>query len=308
MAQLSSGSPVYLYAPSLLIARFDEAGTFHYLLPGEEDQAEASRPSGPGLASADGLWTAINDGDRLWLQSVGDADTRLQVSDPGADSDAPLSGQSPIVWGQSVHRNEFGIDGGLFWSPQGHLLAFYRMDQSMVGQYPLLQTDPREAEVHWVRYPMAGMTSHQVTIGIYNPDTQQTVYLRTNDKPAGKDGINDADHYLCSVCWTPDCRQILVAELNRRQNYMEMNVYDAATGVYQRTLFTESSDRYVEPKAPVLFLPGSNSRFVWLSERAGYQQAYLYDVRDTQVDCCLLTPDHSDILRVIGIDPKARRL
>ena len=83
--------------------------------------------------------------------------------------------EGDIVWGQSVHRNEFGINGGIFWSPSGHQLAFYRMDETMVQSYPLVQTDDREATVRWSKYPMAGMTSHQVTVGIFNPDTQATV-------------------------------------------------------------------------------------------------------------------------------------
>ena len=224
---------------------------------------------------------------------------RQEVSDPNADSDSPDEGQSPIVWGQSVHRNEFGIDGGIFWSPKGHLLAFYRMDQSMVGQYPLLQTDPQEAEVKWIRYPMAGMTSHQVTLGIYNPDNKQTVWLKT--KP-------QSDHYLTCITWRPDCSQILIAELNRLQNHMEMNVYDVQTGDFVRTLFTESSDRYVEPKHPAYFLPGSNDRFVWLSERDGYMQAYLYNIAGDKAVCLPLTQGKYDITSIVGIDPAGKFL
>ena len=70
-----------------------------------------------------------------------------------------------IVCGQSVHRNEFGIKKGTFWSPSGNLLAFYRMDQSMVAQYPLVDVTAPIAEVNNIRYPMAGMTSHQVKVG-----------------------------------------------------------------------------------------------------------------------------------------------
>ncbi len=306
MAQLTPGNADYIYAPSLLNARFDDEGTFHFVLPDEADKAEAM-PRGPkGIVSADGKWTALNEGDRLWLQSLDPDSIRLQVSDPSADSDNPVAGQSPIVWGQSVHRNEFGIDGGIFWSPVGHQLAFYRMDQSMVGQYPLLQTDPREAEVQWIRYPMAGMTSHEVTLGIYDPETQQTVYLQTNSKPNAANGINAADHYLCSVTWTPDCRQVLVAELNRLQNYMEMNVYDVETGAFIETLFTESSEKYVEPKFPAQFLPGSNEYYVWLSERNGYQHAYLYSLKNKS--CIQLTDGPWDITRIVCVDPKARHL
>ena len=301
MAQLTPGHPDYIYAPSLLNTYFDEQGEFHYVLPEDAASATTQRPTRKGEPSADKLWTALNEGDRLWVEQLTESESplRQEVSDPKADSDTPDEGQSPIVWGQSVHRNEFGIDGGIFWSPKGHLLAFYRMDQSMVGQYPLLQTDPQEAEVKWIRYPMAGMTSHQVILGIYNPDNKQTVWLKT--KP-------QSDHYLTCITWRPDCSQILIAELNRLQNHMEMNVYDVRTGDFVRTLFTEESDRYVEPKHPAYFLPGSNDRFVWLSERDGYMQAYLYNIAGDKAICLPLTQGKYDITSIVGIDPAGKFL
>lgn len=325
MAQLTPGNPDYIYAKSLLNTEFDAQGVFHYVHPDHAADATPLPRGAKGTPSADGEWTALNEGDRLWVESLNgtaDADpVRLQVSDPDAASDAPDSGQSEIVWGQSVHRNEFGIDGGIFWSPKGHQLAFYRMDQSMVSQYPLLQTNPKVAEVKWIRYPMAGQTSHQVTLGIYNPDTQQTVYLRTNDKPlvpnsilapAGQmvidRGLNDPEHYLTNITWRPDGKQILVAELNRLQNYMELNVYDVETGSFLRTLFSEESDKYVEPKHPALFLPGSNDKFIWLSERDGYMHAYLCDMSADQEFGQLLTPGDFDITSLVGIDPKGQHL
>ncbi len=321
MAQLTPGHPDFIYAPSLLNTYFDEQGEFHYTLPENAADAKPMRRRDKGELSADGQWRALNEGDRLWVEQVteGDNPLRHEVSDPDAASDSPDAGQSDIVWGQSVHRNEFGIDGGIFWSPGGHLLAFYRMDQSMVGRYPLLQTDPQEAEVKWIRYPMAGMTSHQVTLGIYNPETQQAVYLKTNEKPEAQplcqgtnasrtaSGINAADHYLTNITWRPDGRQILIAEVNRLQNYMEMNVYDVATGDFVRTLFTESSDKYVEPKHAGYFLPRSNDRFVWLSERDGYMQAYLYNIKD-EPTCLQLTQGDFDITSLVGADPGAKHL
>ena len=75
-------------------------------------------------------------------------------------------GSREIVYGQSVHRNEFGIQKGTFWSPDGQRLAFYRMDQSMVSDYPQVDIFPRVAEYQPDKYPMAGMTSHKVTVGV----------------------------------------------------------------------------------------------------------------------------------------------
>lgn len=324
MAELTPGHPDYIYTKSLLATSFDDKGEFHYTLP---DQAASApvRPRGKrGIPSADGLWRAENRGDRLWVTGEGSSivtpegiatmdlvPLELEVSDPDAKSDNPEMGQSEIVWGQSVHRNEFGINGGIFWSPVGHKLAFYRMDQSMVGQYPLMQTDPREAEIKWVRYPMAGMTSHQVTLGVYNPDTRTTVYMKTNEQPANgvqkREDLCDPEHYLTCVTWRPDGKQIFIAELNRKQNYMELNVYDAETGDFVKNIFSEESAKYVEPENELYFLPGSNDRFIWQSERDGYNHAYLYDL-SRNVAPVQITSGNWMITNLMGADPKAQYL
>ncbi|HBU44561.1 MAG TPA: S9 family peptidase, partial [Porphyromonadaceae bacterium] len=76
-----------------------------------------------------------------------------------------------IVCGQAVHRDEFGIKGGIFWSPGGNKLAFYRMDETMVASYPVVDISARTATEKSIRYPMAGESSHEVAIGVYNVKT-----------------------------------------------------------------------------------------------------------------------------------------
>ena len=97
-------------------------------------------------------------------------------------------GSRDLVYGQSVHRNEFGIEGGLFWNPQGSRLAFYRMDQSMVTDYPLITVPELDDSTHVIatpapeKYPMAGQTSHLVTVGVLDVATGDTVYLKAGDQ------------------------------------------------------------------------------------------------------------------------------
>ena len=86
---------------------------------------------------------------------------QLHVTDANnMDTQLTTDGSREIVYGQAVHRNEFGIEEGLFWSPNGKRLAFYRMDQTMVTDYPQVNTFEREATLEPDKYPMAGMTSH----------------------------------------------------------------------------------------------------------------------------------------------------
>ncbi len=174
-----------------------------------------------------------------------------------------------IVNGQSVHRSEFGIYKGTFWSPQGNFLAFYRMDETMVTDYPLVDIDTRIAEVKNTKYPMAGMTSHEVTIGIFNPKTNEKIFLKTGEP---------ADQYLTTVTWSPDEKYIFVGLLNRDQNHLKLNKYDASTGEFIQTLFEEKDNEYVEPEHDLYFLNSNPEHFLWFSERDGYNHLYLYDI------------------------------
>ena len=178
-----------------------------------------------------------------------------------------------IVLGESVHRNEFGIDGGLFWSPKASRLAFYRMDQSMVVDYPLVNTKAREAEVRNIKYPMAGMKSHEVTVGVWDCALQKLVYLNT----ARDTTVHEREMYLTNIAWSPDEKYVYIAKINREQNHMWLEQYDAATGDFMKVLFEETNPRYVEPCEPMVFTP-KGDQFLWYSMRDGYKHLYLYNL------------------------------
>ena len=187
----------------------------------------------------------------------------------GHDVQLSKDGSREIVYGQSVHRDEFGIYKGTFWSNKGKKLAFYRMDQSMVADYPQVNTFKREAELEPDKYPMAGMTSHQVTIGIFDLETEKTVYLNVGDP---------TDRYFTNIAWGPDDKTLYLYELNRDQNHCTLDAYDVETGDKIRTLYTETSDKYVEPLHPITFLPWDSNKFIFWSWKDGFTHLYLMDV------------------------------
>ena len=173
-----------------------------------------------------------------------------------------------IVNGQTVHRSEFGITKGTFWSPKGNYLAFYRKDQSMVKDFPLVDITSREAEVNNIKYPMAGMTNEVVTLGIYNLHNQQTTFVQTGDS---------IDQYLTSVSWGPEEEYIYIAILNRDQNHLWLNQYKVEDGSFVKTLFEEQSTTWVEPEYSLHFLKKRKDQFIWFSERDGWMHMYIYN-------------------------------
>ena len=192
----------------------------------------------------------------------------------GKTTQLTTDGSREIVYGQSVHRDEFGIYKGTFWSPDGQSLAFYRMDQSMVADYPLVNIDTRIATETPIKYPMAGERSHKVTVGVYNLKTGKTIYLKAGDP---------TDRYFTNIAWSPDCKKVYMIELNRDQTDMQLVSYDATTGDKLETLYKEHNDKYVHPMTPITFLPWDDSKFILQSEKDGYNHLYLFNTKGEQL-------------------------
>ncbi len=225
-------------------------------------------------------------------------DDQLFIADgQGKKHQLSTDGSREIVYGQSVHRNEFGIEKGTFWSPDGQHLAFYRMDQSMVTDYPQVDIFPRSASYEPDKYPMAGMTSHKVTVGVYDLGTQKTVYLQTGDP---------TNRYFTNIAWSPDSKTIYMFELNREQNDCRLVSYDATTGAKKAELYRETSDKYVEPLHPIQFLPWDSNLFVMQSQCDGYNHLYLYNIKGEKVK--QLTKGPWVVMDVLGFNQEAKSI
>lgn len=190
------------------------------------------------------------------------------VDKSGKTHQITKDGKYEIVNGKSVHQNEFGIHKGIFISPKGNLVAFYRMDQTAVTDYPIIDWSVQPAVNKNIKYPFAGTKNHTVTLGVYNPTSQKTTFLETHP---------EVDHYLTSVTWSPDEKYIYIALLSRNQKHMELNQYDAVSGKLIKTLFKEDDVKYVEPQNELHFIPGKNNEFVWWSQRDGFMHLYRFN-------------------------------
>ena len=219
------------------------------------------------------------------------------VDAEGNKQQISTDGSRDIVYGESVHRNEFGIEKGTFWSPDGTHLAFYRMDQSMVTDYPQVNIFPRTAEMEPDKYPMAGMTSHKVTVGVYNLITKETVYLQAG---------NPTDRYFTNIAWSPDGRTIYMFELNRDQNDCRLVSYSAETGERKEELYRETNEKYVEPMHPIEFLPWDSSLFIMQSQRDGYNHLYLYNTKGELVK--QLTKGPWVVMDVLGFNKQDKSI
>ena len=197
-------------------------------------------------------------------------DNQLWITNAeGKTKQLTTDGSREIVYGQAVHRNEFGIEEGIFWAPDGNRFAFYKMDQSMVTDYPQVNTFERVATYEPDKYPMLGMTSHKVTVGIYDCTNGNIQYLKAGDP---------TNRYFTNIAWSPDSKTVYMFELNRLQNDCQLVSYDATSGNKLKELYREKSDKYVEPMHPIVFLPWDSKQFVMQSQKDGYNHLYIYNI------------------------------
>ena len=236
--------------------------------------------------------TAFVKDDNLWITTA-----------DGKTSKITTDGSRDIVYAQSVHRNEFGIEKGTFWSNSGNMLAFYRMDQSMVTDYPLI-TVPEiddstqvEATPAPEKYPMAGQTSHKVQVGILDIASGKITYLDTGDP---------TDRYFTNIAWSPDDKLIYMFELNRDQNDCRLVSYDTSTGAKVAELYRETSEKYVEPQNPIAFLPWDASKFVMQSEKDGYNHLYLHNADGSLAK--QLTNGKWVVMEMLGFDKEHKAI
>ena len=287
---LTQASFPYADQPLLLVSNKDERMLVNF----KTGKVEWRQPRCSGAQASE--WNdksravAFVDNDNLYVTDGG-GNTRQVTSDGSRD----------LVYGQSVHRNEFGIEGGLFWNPQGTRLAFYRMDQSMVTDYPLITVPELDDSAHVIatpapeKYPMAGQTSHLVWVGVLDVATGDTVYLKAGDP---------TDRYFSNISWNPEGNVVYMMEGNRDQNEVDLVAYDAVTGNRLEALYHEAHPKYVEPQHPITFLPWDKDQFILWSEKDGYNHLYLYNTAGRLVK--QLTSGNWVVMDLLGFDEQQR--
>jgi dipeptidyl-peptidase-4 len=202
-----------------------------------------------------------------------------------------------IVNGQAVHQREFGITKGIFISPDNSQIAFYRMDQTMVTSYPIIDWSVTPAENKNIKYPMAGTPSHHVTLGIFDIKSNKKIFLNIEGDP---------EQYLTSITWSPDSKSIFVGVLNRDQNDLQMNQYSISTGNLMKTIFEEKSEKYVEPQTPLTFFPNSNTDFIYQSQRSGFNHLFHYNIEKGLV--AQITKGNWLVTDLLGFNEKKKEI
>ena len=193
----------------------------------------------------------------------------LYLRDADGNDRCIAEGDGQVTYGQTVSRNEFGIGEGIYWSDSGSKLAFYSKDESRVTDFPLLDIATRTGELLSIKYPMNGMDSELVSLGVFDLESGRTVWVAADDFTE--------ERYLTNISWSPDDRYIFIQVLDRSQHHMHLNMYRSSDGSFVRTLLTEDNDAWVEPLDHIHFLKGT-AHFIYRTDnRDGFRNLYLCD-------------------------------
>lgn len=206
----------------------------------------------------------------LWVAQANGSNPTAATTD-GNEAERIHYGTVPWVYTEELRQTT-----GMWWSPAGTKLAAYRVDLRGVNDYSLTlgQTGSR-SHVGVEAYPQPGSANPIVDVVVYDVTTRQTVTL---DVRGGTPFDNaTVGHYVYHVGWTPDGREVTLMRMNRGQKARELAACSPETGRCRTVVRDVWPTGWVESRPTMRFLPDGR-RFLWLSDRTGFRNVYLYDL------------------------------
>jgi len=269
-------------------------GVTRALIRGLDDRiAPCFAPSGTQLAF-------IRE-NNLWVYDLESGDER-QLTDDG--SDTVLNGVLDwVYWEELGNRKSWRA---FEWSPDGTLIGYLRLDQSVVPVYPLVDKMARHPTVTWQRYPKAGDPNSTPRVRIVEVSSGRL--LAEHQEP------DDSAYLAPGLAWTPDSEALAFSRLQRDQRSLELRLLDV--GGEDRILLSESDPHWLNKIGPPVFL--NSGGFLWVSEHTGRSHVYQHAASgealhavtsgDWQVEALLGVAERQVYLTGSGIDARERHL
>ena len=232
----------------------------------------------------------------LWIADTSGANAFAVTTDGNA---AARTKNGSASW---VYGEELGQVTAMWWSPDGKQLAYYRFDESPVQDF-YLQMDQTKVQsaLDVEAYPKAGSPNPIVELFVYDVASRRTQRIDVrNGQPFTNDVVG---HYVYAVGWSPDGREITFNRTNRRQNVMEYTACEPATGTCRVVVREEWPSSWVENHPEIRFL-ADGRRFLWVSERTGYANIYLYDF-STGRQLAAVTRHEAEVTQIVRVDEAA---
>lgn len=191
-----------------------------------------------------------------------------------------------------AYEEEFSIQDGFRWSPDGTHIAYWQLDASGVREFVLVNyTDSLYPTFKSIPYPKVGQVLSAARIGVVSADGGETTWMKVPGDPR--------NNYIPRMEWADNSSQLLIQHQNRAQNENHVLLADASSGDVQE-IFLDSDAAWVDVVDDLLWIDGGK-RFTWVSEKDGWRHVYSV-ARDGSGEK-LLTPWPMDVIQVSLIDP-----
>lgn len=192
-----------------------------------------------------------------------------------------------------VYEEEFGVRDGFRWAPDGQTIAYWQIDANQIRDFYMINnTDSIYSQIIPVEYPKAGELPSPAKIGVVHVSTGKTTWMNVPGDPA--------QHYIPRMEWTPDGKDIMIQQLNRKQNESKIMLCNPATGA-ARTIFSEQDEAWIDA-APDWQWVNNDQEFVWTSEQDGWRHLYLISRDGKSVNT--ITKGNYDVIQTLLIDDK----
>ncbi len=245
--------------------------------------------------SPDGTLKAVYRDRNLYITDAEGGSERA-VTTQGSVEERIKFGTASWVYGEELSQNT-----AMWWSPDGAKLAYYRFDESQVKDYYLQLGQTRiQSSLDIEAYPKAGTPNPVVDLFVYDLAEGESTRIAVRD---GLPFTNDVvGHYVYAVEWSPDGSELTFNRTNRRQNVLEYTACDPETGRCRVIVREEWPESWVENHPPKRFLEDGR-RFLWISERTGFRNIYLYDMQGELL--ATLTDHPFEVVGIEAVDEEA---
>lgn len=203
-----------------------------------------------------------------------------------------------------VYEEEFGCKDGFRWSPDGLSIAYWKLDARSIRNFLMINnTDSLYSFTIPVEYPKVGQSPSACSIWTYELSSGEN---RRVDIPG------DAEqHYIPRMEWCLNSKQLILQQLNRKQNQSKIYIAPIATHVAQ-AIHQESSDSWIDIKARWNNNDPSGwdwvqdgKAFIWVSEKDGWRKIYQIDLKGNEK---LVTKADYDMINLDFLDPKGEMI
>ena len=278
------GSKLLVFTNSERVWRQNTRGTYYVWDFGRRELRPVSeRPGGQMFAkfSPDGRHVGFVRDNNIFVTEIRN----------GRERQVTFDGSENVINGTTdwVYEEELGLRDAFRFSPDSKLVAFWRLDQTAIAPFFLIDELALYPELQPVRYPKSGEQNSEVRIGIAE--------VRSPDKTTWVDLGSNPDIYVARMDFADSSDEIWLTRINRHQNQLDVMLANVETGASQ-VIMSNTDDAWVSNTAPRWLRGGQ--QFLFESERDGHNQIYLFNRDGTLVRN--VTGSDWDVLRVIGVD------